>query len=267
MAFLQCNAFSEILGLSVSFHLLLPQSTQTQIGMQGKAAEDGDLPVLWLLHGMSDDHTIWTRRTALERHVARYNLAVVMPAVHRSYYTDQALGYRYFSYVADELPAICRKLFRISGKREDNHVAGLSMGGYGAFKLALTRPNQYATAASLSGALDLVALAQDRSRSPSRETELTATFGDLSKLGGSGHDLFALLAKVKRSRKAQRPRLYACCGREDFLYQSNQAFLAQATALKYPLEYREGPGAHNWEYWDTEIQNVLRWLPLPENTP
>lgn len=91
-------------------------------------------PTLYLLHGLSDDHTIWLRRTSIERYVASMGLAVVMPAVHRSFYTDMDKGYRYWTFISEELPALARSFFPLSDKREDNFAAGLSMGGYGAFK-------------------------------------------------------------------------------------------------------------------------------------
>ncbi|MFC1582668.1 alpha/beta hydrolase, partial [Planctomycetota bacterium] len=152
MALIQCDFFSDVLGLSMTMNVILPQTTQTQIGMAGKRGE-GKLPCLYLLHGMSDDHSIWLRRTSIERYVADKGLAVVMPAVHKSRYCDLTTGDRYWEYVSEEIPRLARDFFPISDKREDNFVAGLSMGGYGAFKLALNKPEQYAAGASLSGAV------------------------------------------------------------------------------------------------------------------
>ena len=125
MALIQCDFFSESLGFSTSMNVILPQPARERYR------------VLYLLHGMSDDHTIWCRRTSIERYVDPLGLAVVMPAVHRGYYTDMAAGYRYWTFISEELPALARSFFPLSHKREDTFVAGLSMGGYGAFKLAL----------------------------------------------------------------------------------------------------------------------------------
>ena len=152
MAFIQCGFFSEVLGLSTSMNVILPQSSAGQIGMEGKSFSEKH-HTLYLLHGLSDDHTIWMRRTSIERYAASLGIAVVMPAVHRSFYTDMANGYNYWTFVSEELPAIARSFFPLSDAREDNFVAGLSMGGYGAFKLALRCPDKFAAAASLSGAL------------------------------------------------------------------------------------------------------------------
>ena len=111
--------------------------------------------MLYLLHGLSDDHTAWLRYTSVERYAAAAGLAVVMPAVNRSFYANEASGGRYWDYVAEELPQIVGNFFRVSQDPADTYVAGLSMGGYGAMKLALTHPDRFAAAATLSGALDL----------------------------------------------------------------------------------------------------------------
>src|SRR6476619_7886720 len=128
--------------------VILPQSTAGQIGMTGSEST-GETPVLYLLHGLSDDDTIWLRRTSIERYVAALGLAVVMPQVHRSFYTDEAYGNRYWTYLSEELPEIVHGFFRLSRRREDTFVAGLSMGGYGALKWALRDPGRFAAAASL----------------------------------------------------------------------------------------------------------------------
>jgi len=256
MALFHCNCFSSVLGLSVSMDVILPQpAPETRRSKQ-------KLPVLWLLHGHSDDHTIWQRRTSIERYVEPLKLAVVMPAVDRSFYTDMAHGNRYWSYISEELPALTRSFFPLSARCEDNFVAGLSMGGYGAFKLALRHPTRYAAAASLSGAL--CNFAEDAvSGDPLSVAELERVFGDLSKFAGSANDVYALATRAARLRTIP-PRLFQCCGTEDFLYADNLRFKAHAEALGLPLTYEEGPGDHVWAYWDAMIQRVLAWLPLPD---
>ena len=260
MALIHAHFFSETIGLSCSMYVILPQTTRTQIGMTGTARPAGQKhPVLYLLHGLSDDHTIWLRRTSIERYVAPLGLAVVMPAVHRSYYTDQVHGHKYFTFVSEEVPAIARQFFPLSDKREDNFVAGLSMGGYGAFKLALTHPERYAAAASLSGAMDFPEIVEQM---PERRAEFENTFGPLEKIRGSSNDLHHLLDRVAAGR-GPKPKLWQCCGTEDFLIKENRGFRDHAKKLNLDYTYEEGPGIHDWAYWDLNIQRVLNWLPLP----
>ncbi|HHY81367.1 MAG TPA: esterase family protein [Clostridiales bacterium] len=257
MAFIQCDFFSEVLGLCCSMNVILPQQTTGQIGMKGHAF-DRKHPTLYLLHGLSDDHTIWMRRTSIERYAAPLGLAVVMPAVHRSFYTDMDRGYRYWTFISEELPAIARSFFPLSDRREDNFAAGLSMGGYGAFKLVLSCPDKFAAGASLSGALDMASL-EERHTTP----EFVNIFGDLSKIRGSRNDLFHLAEEVAKS-DGPKPKLYQCVGTEDFLYEDNIRFRDFVRGLDLDHTYEEGPGTHEWGYWDMMIQKVLAWLPIRE---
>ncbi|UNX53185.1 esterase family protein [Georgenia sp. TF02-10] len=252
MALIRCDFFSDVLGISTSMQVILPQPTTAQIGMAG-AAVAGEPPVLYLLHGLSDDATTWVRRTSVERYVADRGLAVVMPQVDRSFYVDEHHGNRYGTFLTEELPVLVHRFFRVSDRPADTFVAGLSMGGYGAMRWALTAPERFAAAASLSGVLD-VAGRGDRGR-----PDLSRRVFGPAPLRGSEHDLLALL---DRADPAALPALYACCGTEDELLADNEVFAAAAAAAGVPLRYVTGPGRHDWAYWDAQIQDVLDWLPL-----
>lgn len=260
MALIHCNFFSEVLKLSTSMYVILPQQLKNQMDMQNTLSKDR-YPTLYLLHGLSDDHTIWLRRTSIERYVANLDLAVVMPEVHRSFYTDMVNGYNYWTFISEELPEISRSFFSLSDKREDNFVAGLSMGGYGAFKLALSHPDKFSAAASLSGALDFNI--EHLLDGPLSLKEFNNIFGDIDSVRGSENDLFRLIENLDQVEV--KPKLYQCCGTEDFLYQENQNFLKKAREHGLDITYEEGPGAHEWGYWDKQIQRVLEWLPLEKS--
>lgn len=254
MALIHCNFYSEVLDLSTSMYVILPQAPSSATRVPQHKTQ-----TLYLLHGMSDDHTIWQRRTSIERYAADRDVAVIMAAVHRSFYTDMAHGYRYWTFLSEELPAIVHNFFNLSKAREDTFVAGISMGGYGAFKWALTYPDRFAAAASISGALDIV-------HGPPKDdvefqAELRLIFGNLEELAGSPNDLFYLAQQLVQSQ-GPKPRFYQCCGLNDFLYKDNLKFRDWAESLSLDLTYEEGPGSHNWEYWDQQIQRVLDWLSL-----
>ena len=144
MAFLHCEIASESLRMATAVDVILPDK-----------GELSEVKTLYLLHGLTDDCTGWTRYTAVERYARERGLAVVLPEVQRSFYTDMAYGLPYFTYVSEELPAVCRRMFGLGAAREQNYIFGLSMGGYGAMKCALTYPDRYAGAASFSGVCDL----------------------------------------------------------------------------------------------------------------
>jgi putative tributyrin esterase len=257
MAHVRCDFFSDALGLSTSMTVILPQQTSAQIGMRGTAIGT-EPPLLYLLHGLSDDDTVWLRRTSIERYVAGLGLAVVMPQVHRSFYTDEARGLRYWTFLTEELPALAGKFFRVSDRPEDTFVAGLSMGGYGAFKWALRHPDRFAAAASLSGALDIVSeqVGEGWPQDPAFADRL---FGNGS-VAGSDDDLLWLVGQMSA---ATCPPLYLSCGTEDELFDANVRFRDAGTARGLPLTVDFGPGEHEWGYWDAKIQDVLAWLPLP----
>ncbi len=262
MALLHVDFFSDVLGLSMSMDVILPQQTQGQIGMEGKGAE-GKYKTLYLLHGMSDDQTIWQRRTSIERYASKLGIAVVMPTTHLAFYTDTTYGMQYWTFISQELPQICWQFFpQMSTKKEDTLAAGLSMGGYGAWKLGLGASETFGAAASLSGALDMV---DDYKRNVDAAPEESARlslfrgiFGSAKALEGSDNDLLALADKLVAEKKPL-PRLYAWCGTEDFLYQGNLKAWDHVKKLGYDLTCEESAGDHQWKYWDEKIQDVLRW--------
>lgn len=250
---LRTDHFSESLGMSTSMVVLMPQSAQGQVGLA--AADDGaPSPVLYLLHGHSDDATAWERRTSIERYASEKGIAVVMPEVRRSFYTDEALGEKYWTYVTEELPEIVRRTFRVSTQREDTFVAGLSMGGFGAFKLALNRPDRFAAAASLSGALVLDGF-DLWDRQPTMRRRI---FGD-APIAGSIDDLPGLL---ERAAPGTLPALYVLCGTEDRLLGQTEKVIAIAEDRGHPLTVDLRPGDHEWGLWDAGIRDVLDWLPI-----
>ncbi len=260
MAFIQCEFHSDVLGRACSMNVLVPQKAATQIGMVSTAAGDrSEYPVLYLLHGLSDNHTIWMRRTSIERYAAAYGVVVVMPAGDRGFYTDMAAGYRYWSMLSEELPVIVRNLFPVSARREDTFAAGLSMGGYGALKLALRRPDRFAGAAALSPVTDPRRWLTGGERANLRG-ELTMIFGSEERIVSNGDDLFTLADRLLAGENP-RPRILQICGTEDELLPENRRFRDHMENIRFPgYRYFEDAGAHTWEFWDCHIRDGLDFL-------
>ncbi|MDD3212519.1 MAG: alpha/beta hydrolase family protein [Eubacteriales bacterium] len=215
-----------------------------------------ELPTLYLLHGICDDYTAWMRCSRIASYAAQYAIAVVMPAGGRSFYTDMAHGAKYETFISDELPRIMEAYFPLSAKREDRYVAGLSMGGYGALRLGLLKPERYAAAASISGPLMMQEAYQV---SPWWTPELNDIFGSEEALR-SGNANLTLLADWLDPKDA--PRMYISCGEKDDLFGVNEAFVAKYRE-KFGIRYETQPdAAHNWDFWDPQIEKVLAWLPL-----
>ena len=186
-----------------------------------------------------------------------------MPNVHRSFYTDMEYGGAYWTFLTEELPAVARSFFPLSDAREHNFVAGLSMGGYGAFKWALRHPEQFAAAGSFLGVLD-IAERQKMSADSPFDRKFQLVFGD-KPIEGTENDLFELLKRQAQSASS-KPALYQCCGTEDFLYNGNVMFREACEQTDFRLTYDEGPGNHNWAYWDEHIQRFLQWLPIHQHS-
>jgi S-formylglutathione hydrolase FrmB len=235
---------------------VLPQRTEDQIGVE-QTMREGPPPVLYLLHGLTDDHTAWPRYTSIGRYAEAAGLAVVMPSVHHSFYADEVHGHRYWTFVSEELPAVVSSFFRVSAEPSDTFVAGLSMGGYGALKWALRQPERFAAAASLSGAVDV-----ERLRAVRIRTEVPPlfdrVFGD-EPVAGTADDLWWLL---EQRDPATLPALWVGCGTGDPLYSFNEEFVAAGVARGIAVTSSFVPGEHEWGLWDRQIQQVLDWLPL-----
>lgn len=237
MALLTCGFHSRVLGVDTAMTVILPSRPV------GGAAP----PLLHLLHGAGDDHTAWVRRTSIERYAEEAGIAVVMPDGGHGYWTDQVRGPRWWTFVADELPAVVEDLFRLDPPRERTFVAGLSRGGYGALKLGLRRPDRFAAAAGLSAKIDI---ANEDWSEPWRQD----VFGDAARARREGDDLLALAERID---PAACPRLLLSCGTEDVLLDEGRRLRDLAVRRELPVEWSEGPGAHEWSVWDRDVQALL----------
>ncbi len=215
----------------------------------------GPFPVLYLLHGYSDDHTTWQRRTSIERYVQDLPLIVVMPDGGHSFYCDAEQGLPWETSIIHDLIGYIDKMFPTKKNREGRCLAGLSMGGYGAVKLALKHHNKFCAAVSHSGALGYGHYPPDPARGKEWYEAQVRIIGAAPT--GGPHDLYTLAEKLK---PAHRPALRIDCGVDDFLIDDNRAFVAHLKQIDYPHEYAEFPGEHNWPYWDLHIQEAITFL-------
>ena len=250
MAFLQIQFFSDALTVASTVNAILPEANQ---GIGIEASAEQELPkVLYLLHGYSDDHSIWMRRTSVERYAAAYNLAVIMPAVNHSFYCNETYGEKYWDYVSEELPKTMHRFLRLSQQPEDTYVAGLSMGGYGAMRLALTYPERYAGAASFSGAVDIM----DTISRHDQDGLGKQLFGDVDNLRDTEVDLYYLMKK--NADLSDKPWLYVSCGTGDFLYDQHKAFVKTLKKTKWDVtSHEEKDAIHEWGFWDQEIRTFI----------
>lgn len=216
----------------------------------------GPWPVFYLLHGLSDDHSMWMRRTSIERYVAGLPLMVVMPDGGRGFYTDAVdlpTG-KYELSITQDLIGFVDSTFHTNASREGRVIGGLSMGGYGALKIALHRPDLFCAAVSHSGAVGW-----GHSPISNDPNDWTREFRPVlgAEPQGGPNDIYAL---AEKGDPALRPALRIDCGTDDFLINSNRAMHRHLETLGVPHEYDEYPGAHDWAYWDLHIIDALRFF-------
>ena len=218
-------------------------------------------PVLYLLHGMQGSAHSWPSSTSAERYLyeSGRNMTVVVPTMKSNFYTDHKIGDAYYTYVAEELPRLVESYLHISPKREKTYVAGLSMGGYGAMKLALSHPEKYSFGASFSGAVDMSpAVARAAEEDPHNLFHFI--FGSPEEFAGSVDDTRDLLEQCAKTAE-QLPRLYLSCGTADSLFPANKAFAELAKELGYSVKFHiEKEMGHSWRFWDLEVEKLLRTL-------
>ena len=215
----------------------------------------GPYPTFYLLHGLSDDYTIWARRTSIERYVQALPLVVVMAEGGRGWYSDAHQGYAYEAAIINDLIGFVDRTFHTDARREARCIGGLSMGGYGAIKLALQHPDKFVSANGHSGAYGFGHAAWR-----GEEPEFRRIIGPQE--SGGPLDLWSLAASVaQRADRAgvPQPALRIDCGTSDFLIEQNRDFHAHLDELNIAHEYEEFPGAHDWAYWDKHVQSALRF--------
>lgn len=269
MAFFQVNLFSPTLGIPVDVNVFIPTPNSDEVLNNKNSAyftRGVRFQVLYLLHGAYGDHTDWFRLTSIEKYATVHKLAVVMPGAANSFYQDMFRGGPYLTFLTEELPAFVEKNFPVSRRREDNFTAGLSMGGYGALKVALTRPDKFSACASLSGAIDLEEIyGETKDGSLDGPFRWGDIFEDPEAITGSAADLFAMIEKLQKEG-AQLPRIYQTVGTEDFIWPANRKAKERLEKLGLDYTYEEHPGIHDWDFWDTHIQDVLDWLKLRDDS-
>lgn len=255
---LRGTVFSRVLEMNTGINVVVPNRF-----------DDGEpYQICYLLHGLCGGSGDYSDNTLLPVYAENYRSVFIMPEVSRSFYTDMKRGQQFFSYVADELPRICRRVFNISALREDTMVAGASMGGYGALKCALRRPEQYGWCAAFSSACLFLKEGLAAMRTPEGLEKARETYGEqlctdfLSAFGDDlawhpGNDIMELAQET--DGYPHKPRLFVACGEDDYLLADNRRFRTEMERLNYDFTYAEWPGEHNWVFFDAALRKALEW--------
>lgn len=241
MSKIQLSFFSKALEMNTALTVLVPDDLK----------KNEKLRPFYVLHGYNGDHQDWTRLTAIERYMWPYRACVIMPSGYNAYYTDHVMGLQYYTYFTKELVPFIENLFPV---QKEAYILGLSMGGYGAMKFALSNPKKFVKAVSLSGVMN-----PDFIRSiPWMESRLPQFDLMFGKTTTGKNDLRYLIKKdIKRN---QLPELLFTCGEDDFLVEDNRSFEQYLKEQGVSHTYIFDSGEHNWAYWDNGIQKALPWL-------
>jgi len=244
---------SKLMAREMPYRVIFPPA----YAAKEKAAER--YPVIYLLHGLSGHFDNWTDKTKLAEYAAQFGFIIVTPEGGDGWYTDSAgvRDDRYETYLTDELIPEIDKNFRTGATRNSRAIAGLSMGGYGAFKFGLKYPEKFVLAGSFSGALGATSL-NEKNAGEWIGKSITGVFGNEASETRQANDIFRIVREIPAEKAKQLPFLYFDCGTEDFLAANNREFMQLLVEKKIRHEYRQLPGSHNWIYWDAQVREFLR---------
>jgi putative tributyrin esterase len=244
---------SKLMGRKMPYRVVLPMDYD-------RKDESGQrYPVIYLLHGLTGHFDNWTTKARLADHAAGLKMIIVTPEGENGWYTDNLSkeNQNYDSYIIKELiPEIDRR-YRTLSRRDQRAIAGLSMGGYGAIKFGLKYPDMFVLAGSFSGALGVATITEKKFPGAVGKT-VDAIFGPEGTEIRRANDPFDIVRRATPEKIKTFPFLYIDCGTEDYLFQNSREFVQLLLEKNVPHEYRQLPGAHNWEYWDKQIQEFLR---------
>lgn len=262
MALIQVNYMSRALMRTVPVNVILPVD---KLAMPGEPDHDArPFKTLYLLHGIFGNYTDWVSGTKIQRWAEEKDLAVVMPSGDNAFYVDQPAAHNYYgTFIGCELVEMTRRMFPLSPRREDTFLAGLSMGGYGALRNGLKYHETFGCIAGLSSAtvIDGIDQRTDDTVFFQSRTYAQQIFGDLSKAEQSDLNPAWLAAQLAATPEAL-PKIYMACGLDDGLLPGNRKLRDALLAAGADLTYEEGPGAHEWDFWNRYIKKVIDWLPL-----
>ncbi len=259
MAVVQVEFRSKTLKRQVSFRAILP-------------TENFELPypTLYLLHGLTDDSSAWLYNTRIRMWAEQMGLAVILPSGENSFYLDVPVKdgcYGDFGeYIGRELVAVTRKMFPLSHKREDTFIGGLSMGGYGACRNGLKYCDTFGKVAMLSAAVHFFENSREWVHAEGNTIGELQCIGDLDTMEHTDRNPRFLMEQIQAQNAADGqnrfPDFYVACGTEDHLIGANRSISAALKEAGARVTYEDGPGIHDWYFWDTYIQHVLKWLEI-----
>lgn len=229
---------SEVLNSRKKLNILMPEFSELK--------HDEKLPIIYCLHGLTGNCDDWLISGGAKEIFKNYRFIAVFPSADNSFYCNMKHGYNYFDHIAYEIPKYVESLFPADTSKR--YIAGLSMGGYGALKIALSNPERYKAAAAFSGVLDIASLS-GRMKEQDIRSALVPCFGE-EMIVPDNSDLF----KLAKNKNIDIP-IYVSCGTEDLLYEQSAKFVESNPHLK--IKFISEPGEHEWKLWNLNLARFM----------
>jgi S-formylglutathione hydrolase FrmB len=242
----------------VSFYsAALQRQMPYRVYLPAKLPPGQKLPVVYLLHGGGGGFRDWSNDSGVSEYASR-GLILVMPEGDSSYYMNAALKpeERYEDYLVHDLIADVETRFPAATGRENRAVAGVSMGGYAAVHLALTRPDLFVFAGAISPAID-VPSRRFTFRRWQQSLRFRSIFGAEGSLSRHSSDPFLL---VRTADPATTPYIYLTAGGQEPLFEPNRRFAERLRERHFAFEFHTQPGGHDWSEWNSQVPGCFESL-------
>ena len=253
------------------FSHVLEMDTDISIITPSRLHEEGGYKIAYVLHGLCGNNRTWLDYSFLPIYANTGNTIYVLPEVQRSFYMDMKQGPRYYTYITEELPRLCRNLFRISASREDTAILGGSMGGFGALRCALTKPEQYGICGAFSSGCLFLREGMEETRTKGMHSKYRENFGeqlmrDFQLAFGEDltwrPDLEILELARSAKEKGVLPRLFLTCGTRDPFYQDHLRLIGELKKLEIPCSFEEWEAEHDFFYFNEAMHRAISALGL-----
>lgn len=247
---------SRVLGRNMDLHVLFPRP-QSLIADKTAEMEPDRCKCLWFFHGVSDDAAAVLLHTDIAGLCDELGVTVLLPSMENGFCLDTGADRQYRSYLTEELMPYAERVLRLSPRREDRLLGGISMGGYGACTLGLTMPERFSRIVCLSGALD-IRMGARFSRACGIPLTETLRAGKPLTEEHPEWDPCVLLERLAASGTSC-PELLLICSEMDIVWKSNLRLAQQGQALGLPVTLRSAPGLHDWRFWSENLRGALEW--------
>lgn len=256
MALFNCNFFSKTLGYDTNINVIIPDVNHYDYSN----IEIEKLKVLYLLHGRGDNGTTLSRYMPLERFSRKYKIAIILPSGEDSYYSNSIHNKNYFDFISKELRETICKWFPLSQNKKDNYIAGVSMGGYGALKIAFTFPQLFNLVCAIYPVTDLTQLVNSVPKDLTKnfQDDLLRVFGKYENI--NKEDNLLQIYKNNKIKIDNNIKILQYVGKQDFLYNSNKLFYDEISKLNANIIFEDWQGEHTWEFAEQAIIKMLEFI-------